>query len=1006
MSKTFATTCHPDFIEVGLVDKPLLGRAKPVARSEWNSASGGLRPAALRLLALASDGSAEWRGDALCIPNEVACEFPGVLADAIGLPPPAPVMVDVSFHGGAITSENPYIQTEWKLTTYQSIEPKRVGLRLDWGGGSGRLQGALYTLIDAVDAFNAVSGSTLDDKVDRWASVSAAVKRVNPNSAEVDAYTKSLTVLQAGSFSLDVSALGERVDDFRPVLMQRSKAKTLDDNAPTEDLDASEDEAQEAADALIDEHASGLLTAEDQRRFLDFFAEAGPVKPAYPLRRQTFLLIDPDLRSALNVVKTARAGSRDEKRRFVKNPRAAIADALGADVREGLTTAVFVETRQYSDRVTGLGLWEPPQLSWLSKVSTQWLPEIIPVEIDGESVDVTRTEFGKLEDAVKAAETTGTAEVDFKERKVKVDEARRGIDKAKQFLESGGERKPPPTETAREAGDAREIEAETDGPPPPQGQVVTLLKTNFEALEYSKAIRKPRHSWGEQGEISTFGTRTKFKPHQDDGFRWLVESWLAGWPGVLLADDMGLGKSYQALAFLAWVKRNQDIAVQRGMRRKLPILVVAPTALLDNWIKESKIHLFDNALGQNRADVFGPGIRKFRNTEPATSAPEALNWRKIEEHDWVLTTYETLANYQTSFARILFSVGVFDEIQKIKDPGTLNSVSAKSVNAEFVLGLSGTPVENRIEDLWSVMDRVVPGFLGELKKFSSTYKDAMIEDYRILSDMLMKPVDEAPAIILRRMKADVLEGLPPKTIDARRIEMPEVQQKKFEEIVRGWDGAKARGRGAMLEVVQKLRAVSLFPGDPAKFDLTTRKGVADWKGQSARLARTFEILHELEAKGQRGLVFIEHRGMQALLAQAISTEFDIEPPIIINGATPGARRPAMVEEFEARKTKFDLMVLSPKAAGVGLTILSANHVIHLSRWWNPAIEDQCNDRVYRIGAKLPVTVHIPIAVHPRFGDDSFDVQLDRLVNHKRKISNGLLMPPVSDADIDAFNMAA
>jgi SNF2 family DNA or RNA helicase len=532
-----------------------------------------------------------------------------------------------------------------------------------------------------------------------------------------------------------------------------------------------------------------------------------------------------------------------------------------------------------------------------------------------------------------------------------------------------------------------------------------LLKTNFEELQY-KAVRKPRRALLGRTEIQPIGTRTPFKPHQDVGFKWLVDSWLAGWPGVLLADDMGLGKSYQALAFLAWMKRNQDVAAKQGVRRQLPILVVAPTALLENWIKESKAHLYDGTLGSNRADIFGSSLKKFRNTDPATSATEALNWRKIEEHDWVLTTYETLADYQTSFARIPFAVGVFDEIQKIKDPGTLNAVSSKSVNAEFVLGLSGTPVENRIEDLWSVMDRVCPGFLGDLKVFSSSYKDAKIEDYRVLSDMIMKPIDGAPAIVLRRMKVDVLEGLPPKTIDAKHVKMPDVQATKFEEIVKDWNGAQARGRGAMLDLVQKLRAVSLFPGDPKKSDLTTRKGVAEWTGQSARLVRTFEILHELEAKGQRGLVFVEHRGMQTLLAQAVSTEFGIEPPIIINGATPGARRSDMVDEFEARKTKFDLMVLSPKAAGVGLTILSANHVIHLSRWWNPAIEDQCNDRVYRIGAKLPVTIHIPIAVHPRFGDDSFDVQLDRLIEHKRKISHGLLMPPVSDSDVDAFKVAA
>ena len=676
----------------------------------------------------------------------------------------------------------------------------------------------------------------------------------------------------------------------------------------------------------------------------------------------------------------------------VKNPRAAIAKALAGEPKEGLTTAVFVETRQYSARVTGLGLWESPQLPWLSKVATQWLPEPIPVEIAGEKIEVTRDEFKDFQNAVTVAETTGAPDVNIKGRSFPVAEARRAVDKVTGFAEQ-----------AAPYDDRQKLVGE-DKPGPVSGQIVTLIKTNFEALEY-EAIRTPRKHWVVQKEFTPLGTKTKFKQHQDEGFRWLVESWIAGWPGVLLADDMGLGKSYQALAFLVWVRRNLEIAAQRSARRKLPILVVAPTALLENWIKESSIHLLADALGANRADIFGRGIRKFRNTGPAAKDNEALDWRKIEEHDWVLTTYETLADYQTSFARILFSVGVFDEIQKIKDPGTLNAASSKSVNAEFVLELSGTPVDNRIEDLWSVMDRVAPGFLRGLHEFSTNYRNAAIDHYRSLSAMLMKPVDGAPPIVLRRMKKDVLEGLPPRRIERYRDAMPEVQAKRYEEIVQRFAGAKGVGRGIMLEFVQKVRGVSLFPGDLHLFDLTTKKGVADWKGQSARVARTFDILHKLEAAGQRGLVFLEHRGMQSLLAQAISTEFGIEPPMIINGATPGAKRSAMVDDFERRRTSFDLMILSPKAAGVGLTILSANHVIHLSRWWNPAIEDQCNDRVYRIGAKLPVTIHIPMALHPRYREKSFDAQLDELVEQKRAISGGLLMPPVSDSDVDAFQMA-
>ncbi len=140
--------------------------------------------------------------------------------------------------------------------------------------------------------------------------------------------------------------------------------------------------------------------------------------------------------------------------------------------------------------------------------------------------------------------------------------------------------------------------------------------------------------------------------------------------------------------------------------------------------------------------------------------------------------------------------------------------------------------------------------------------------------------------------------------------------------------------------------------------------------------------------------------MQAQMANAMSTMFGMERPLIINGDTPGHRRQDMVDDFQARRRGFDAMILSPKAAGVGLTITAANHVIHLSRWWNPAVEDQCNDRVYRIGQERPVTIHVPMAVHPALGDKTFDVTLDRLLDGKRRMSRNLLMPPVSDSDLD------
>ena len=184
---------------------------------------------------------------------------------------------------------------------------------------------------------------------------------------------------------------------------------------------------------------------------------------------------------------------------------------------------------------------------------------------------------------------------------------------------------------------------------------------------------------------------------------------------------------------------------------------MAPTALLENWIKESEKHLAPGALGANRADVFGSGINKFRNLDKDT-AREPLDWRKLDDHDWILTTYETLADNQTAFAKIKCSVALFDEIQKIKDPGTLNTFAAKSVMPTSCLGSREPQSRIAIEDLWSITDRVFPSLLGDLKAFSATYRDADAERYRVLSDKLLKPLDGAPAIMLRRMKDDVLEG--------------------------------------------------------------------------------------------------------------------------------------------------------------------------------------------------------------------------------------------------------
>ena len=177
--------------------------------------------------------------------------------------------------------------------------------------------------------------------------------------------------------------------------------------------------------------------------------------------------------------------------------------------------------------------------------------------------------------------------------------------------------------------------------------------------------------------------------------------------------------------------------------------------------------------------------------------------------------------------------------------------------------------------------------------------------------------------------------------------------------------------------------------DPADADL--------FKEQSARLVSLFDILDELHGKGEKALVFLEDLDMQDLLAMMIQQRYQLErKPLQINGTVPGARRQEAVRKFQSSPLAFDVMILSPRAGGVGLTLTAANHVIHLSRWWNPAVEDQCTDRVFRIGQEREVHVYVPLAKHPEIGESSFDYVLDRLLKRKRELSTKMLIPPVDE----------
>ncbi len=414
----------------------------------------------------------------------------------------------------------------------------------------------------------------------------------------------------------------------------------------------------------------------------------------------------------------------------------------------------------------------------------------------------------------------------------------------------------------------------------------------------------------------------------------------------------------------------------------------APVQLPAERIAELAEQVRD-AIDEGRPEVVFDGI-----PIPATEQTLVLDTDGLASADWVLTTYETLRDYQHSFGRIRFGVVVFDEIQKIKTPGTQVTDAAKAMQAEFALALTGTPIENRLADLWCLMDTLHPGALGGLKEFSRRYEDRPDpEDLRRLKDALSVPGPERPAVMLRRMKDEVLEGLPSKTEHVRKVPMPDVQANAYSAVVA--EARRRKDRGKMLEALQAMRAVSLAP-----LERSVVASDQDYVCSSGRLMATISILDEIRNRGEKALLFVEMRAAQADLAGVLQRRYGLaRAPMIISGEVAGPRRQERVDTFQAGPPGFDVMILSPKAGGVGLTLTAANNVVHLTRWWNPAVEDQSTDRCYRIGQERPVNVYLPMALLPGGEEHSFDSRLHALLAQKRALSRDLLMPPaLSDED--------
>ncbi|AMT94266.1 hypothetical protein A2T55_11165 [Brevibacterium linens] len=527
-------------------------------------------------------------------------------------------------------------------------------------------------------------------------------------------------------------------------------------------------------------------------------------------------------------------------------------------------------------------------------------------------------------------------------------------------------------------------------------------------------------------------------PHQREGIAWaaglMAASLNAGEnsiriQGALLADDMGLGKTFMTLVAL------RDFAArQREMRGEAkPILAVLPLSLIENWEDELKnafdeppfddVVVLQSSRDQDRFKIDGRGAETQASADSLDDQgmvnAESLRLslrvgasqkdRRLDKPGrLVLTTYQNLGRFQLSLGQVEWGAVVFDEAQQIKNPEILTSRAAKGLQADFKLLCTGTPVENSLRDIWSLLDTAQPDLLGSWAEFRERWiknvENLPVGEQVVQGRELREHIGR---FMLRRTKEDNIQDLPPRTVhtglaeeaaagslkpgyvyDPRLMnDMPGAQRMAYDQVLESHRPRK----GGALETIQKLRSVSLHPATVPEFG-------ASWSAaESARINGMIEVLDEIREADEKAIIFVISKTVQTRLAVWLHERYGITPKIV-NGETKAVAsgskkanltRKCIITDFEAQPG-FNLIIMSPLAVGVGLTVVGANHAIHLERHWNPAKEAQATDRIYRIGQTRPVHVYLPLANHPAL--NSFDVNLDALLRSKTDLKDAVVVP--------------
>jgi SNF2 family DNA or RNA helicase len=434
------------------------------------------------------------------------------------------------------------------------------------------------------------------------------------------------------------------------------------------------------------------------------------------------------------------------------------------------------------------------------------------------------------------------------------------------------------------------------------------------------------------------GLAAQLRSYQKYGYSWLT--FLRRWGlGACLADDMGLGKTIQTISLLIHEK---ELA---GGKLPAPALLIAPTSVVTNWERE---------IGK-----FAPDLQAYVHRGAERLKDQAFR-DAIRDRDVVLTSYPVARMDAETIQSVQWLAVILDEAQNIKNPETKQTQVIRQIGAEFRIALTGTPVENRLSELWSIMHFLNPGYLGNRKAFRENFA-LPIERYHDPSALAQLKQLTTP-FILRRVKTDprVISDLPEKVETKVYCTLSEEQATLYEAVVQDVmkqieEKEGIERRGLVLSMLMQLKQIC---NHPVQYLHQGTKGSVEvsLEHRSGKLERLGELLEEVLAEGARALIFTQFSEMGQMLADYLPKTFGAATQFL-HGGTPTKARDQMVKRFQEDESAPPVFILSLKAGGTGLNLTRASHVFHFDRWWNPAVEDQATDRAFRIGQKRNVQVH-------------------------------------------------